>query len=188
MTKPAPKTPHTVKPYPSRVQQTKPAPKTPPTIQTPFQRNPLVVRQCESPIMQQKFTAYKGSKPDLHVNRGRFIPSISKTMTLQETADELVTRYIPGYKDKSTGEINCLSLTACSKIVARVAYKIMGEKVAMLGCHEQSFDKDNFMANMIEEAKLARHCGRKACPHSKKEPMYSFIFLKKLSSSRACIF
>ena len=118
--------------------------------------------------MQPKFTAHKGSKPDLHVNRGRFIPSISKTMTLQETADELVPRYIPGYKDKSTGEINFLLPTACSKIAARVACKIMGEKVAMMGSHEQSFNKDNFMANMIEEAKLARHCGRKAHSHSKK--------------------
>ena len=168
MTKPALKTPRTVKPHPSRVQHTKPAPETPPTIQTPFQHNPLVVRQHESLIMQPKFTAHKGSKLDLHVNRSRFIPSISKTMTLWETADELVTRYIPGYKNKSTGEINFLSPTACSKIVARVVCKIMGEKVAMMGCHEQSFDKDNFMANMIEEAKLARHCGRKAHPHSKK--------------------
>ena len=38
----------------------------------------------------------------------------------------------------------------------------------MMGCHEESFDKDNFMAHVIEEAKLVRHCGRKACPHSKK--------------------
>ena len=188
MTKPAPETPCTVKPHPSRVQQTKPAPETPPTIQTPFQHNPLVVRQHELPIMQPKFTAHKGGKPELHVKRGRFILSISKTMTLWETADELVTRYIRGYKDKSTGEINFLLPTACSKIVARVACEIMGEKVAMMGCHEQSFDKDNFMANMIEEAKLARCCGRNACPHSKKLLMYSFIFLKKLSSIRACIF
>ena len=114
MTKPAPETPCTVKPHPLRVQQTMPAPKTPCTIQTPLQHNPLVERQCGLPIMQPKFTAYKGSKPDLHVNRGRFIPSISKTMTLWETADELVTRYIPGYKDKSTGEINFLSPMAYS--------------------------------------------------------------------------
>ena len=77
--------------------------------------------------MQLKFTAHKGSKPDLHVNRGRFIPSISKTTTLWETADELVTRYIPGYKDKSTGEINFLSPVAHSKIASWVACQIMGE-------------------------------------------------------------
>ena len=79
MTKPAPKTPCTVKPHASRVQWTNDAPE----IQTPFQHNPLVQKQHESPTMQPKFTIEKGSKPNLHINRGRFVPSISKTMRVQ---------------------------------------------------------------------------------------------------------
>ena len=125
-------------------------------------------KQRELPTMQRKFTIEKGSKPNLHVNRGRFVLSISKTMALQETADELVTRYIPGYKDKTTGKIKILSPTAHSKIAATVACKLMGEKVAITGCHEKSFDKDEFMAQMIEEAQLAKCCGRKACTRSRK--------------------
>ena len=125
-------------------------------------------KQCESPTMQLKFTVEKGSKPNLHDDRGRFIWSLSKTMGLQETADELVTGYIPDYKDKTTGEIRFLSPTAHSKIAATVACKLMGEKVAITGCHEKSIDKDEFMAQMIEEAQLAKYCGRKACTSSRK--------------------
>ena len=79
--------------------------------------------------MQLKFTVEKGTKSNLHVNRGRFIPSISKTIGLWETPDYLVTRYILGYKDKK-GKVNFLSPTAHSKIAATVACKLMGEKVA----------------------------------------------------------
>ena len=118
--------------------------------------------------MQPKFTIEKGSKPNLHVNRGRFVPSISKTMALQETADELVTRCIPGYKEKTTGEIKVLAPMACSKIAATVACKLMGEKVAITECHEKSFNKDKFMAQMIEEAQLAKRCGRKTHTSSRK--------------------
>ena len=50
---------------------------------------------------------------------------------------------------------------ACSKIAATLACKVMGEKVALTGCHEKSFDKDEFMAQLIEEAKLAKCCERK---------------------------
>ena len=57
---------------------------------------------------------------------------------------------------------------ACSKIAATVACKLMGEKVAITECHEKSFDKDELMAQMIEEAQLAKHCGRKACTSSRK--------------------
>ena len=42
--------------------------------------------------MQQKSTAEKGTVPNLHVSRGRFIPSMSKTMGLLETADDLGTK------------------------------------------------------------------------------------------------
>ena len=89
-------------------------------------------------------------------------------MALQVTADELVTRYIPGYKDKTTEEIKLLSPTICSKTAATVACKLMGEKVAIIGCHEKSFDKDGFMVQMIKEAQLAKCCGRKACTSSRK--------------------
>ena len=111
--------------------------------------------------MQPKFTTGKGTKPNLHVDRGRFIPSMSKMMGLRESTDEQVTRYIMGYKDRNTGEVRFLSPTARSKIAAKLACKVMGEKVALTGCHEKSFDKDEFMANLIEEAKLSKRCGRK---------------------------
>ena len=83
-------------------------------------------------------------------------------MTLHESADDLVTRCLPGYKDNRTGEIQFLLHTAHSKIAAQVACKMMGEKVAMTGQHNLSFDKDDFMANSIEWANLAKCCGIKA--------------------------
>ena len=44
---------------------------------------------------------------------------------------------------------------------------MLGKKVAITTDHNTSFDKDEFMANMIEQANLARHCGTKACPKTR---------------------
>ena len=61
-----------------------------------------------------------------------------------------------------------MSPTEHSKIAATVACKVIGEKVALTGYHEKSFDKDEFMAQMIAEVKLAKCCGKKACTSCRK--------------------
>ena len=85
-------------------------------------------------------------------------------MTLCDNPEELCIRYLPGYTNKRTDEIQFLSPTAHSKIAAQVACKMLGKKVAITCDHNTSFDKDEFMANMIEQANLARCCGTKAHP------------------------
>ena len=93
-------------------------------------------------------------------------------MTLRDKPEELCVRYLPSYTNKWTGKIQFLLPTACSKIAAQVACKMLDKKVAITGDHDVSFNKDDFMANMIEKANLARRCGTKAhpktCPGVKK--------------------
>ena len=114
--------------------------------------------------MQPKFDVATGTKPDIHSKSGRFILSLSEMMTLPDKPEDLCVRYLPSYMNKRTGEIEILSPTACSKIAAQVAWKMLGKKVVITGDHDVSFNKDDFMANMIEQANLARCYGTKACP------------------------
>ena len=85
-------------------------------------------------------------------------------MTLCDKSEELCIRYLPSYMNKRIGKIQFLLPAANSKIATQVACKILGKKVAITGDHDFSLDKGDFMANMIEQANLARCCGTKACP------------------------
>ena len=91
----------------------------------------------------------------MHVIPGWFIPSESELMSLKskENAHELMERCLPGNEDKKTGNVRFLSPTARTKIAANLAMKVMGECVAIDATVEKSFDKDDYMANLIEQAK-----------------------------------
>ena len=54
---------------------------------------------------------------------------------------------------QSYREDNFLSPTARSKIAANLAMKVMSENVALRVTMEKSFNKNNFMANLIEQVK-----------------------------------
>ena len=56
-------------------------------------------------------------------------------------------------KIKKTGNVRFLSLTARTKIAATLAMKVMGEHVAIDATMEKSFDKDDYMANLIKQVK-----------------------------------
>ena len=53
--------------------------------------------------------------------------SVSEMMTLHDNPEELCIRYLPGYTNKRTGEIQFLSPTAYSKIAAQVVCKMLGK-------------------------------------------------------------
>ena len=74
-------------------------------------------------------------------------------MKCKENADELCIRYLPGYRDKSMGSDHFLNPTKRSKIAANTAVKLMGEWVAIQATLEKSFDKDDWMSGLIEQAK-----------------------------------
>ena len=65
-----------------------------------------------------------------------------------------------------------LSPTERSKIATNIAVKLMGERVAMQATLEKSFDKDDFMYGLIDQAKWLRDCGKqnhaKGCMHQTK--------------------
>ena len=64
-------------------------------------------------------------------------------MTLCDNPDELCIRYLPGYTNERTGEIQFLSPTACSKIAAHMACKMLGKKVAVTADHNTSLTRTN---------------------------------------------
>ena len=70
-------------------------------------------------------------------------------------------RYIPGYINKQSGSVDYLNLTERSKIAANIAMKVMGECVAIQAMLEKSFDKDEWMSSLIEQAKWSRDCGHR---------------------------
>ena len=106
---------------------------------------------------------YLTSKPDLNTHLGRFIPSEAKMMGLKskENAEELCMRYIPGYINKQSGSVQYLNPTERSNIAANIAMKIMGECVAIQAMLEKSFDKDEWMSGLTDQAKWLRDCGHR---------------------------
>ena len=114
------------------------------------------------PLLQPKFGVSIASKPNLNVCPGKFIPSEVELMSLKskENADELCIRYLPGYRNKSTGSDHFLNPTERSKIAANMARKLMGEQVAIQATLEKSFDKNDWMPGLIEQAKWLSDCGK----------------------------
>ena len=131
-------------------------------IVTPFQAMPKRQEQPR-PLLQPKFDVSVTSKPDLNTCPGRFMPSEAKMMGLKskENAEELHMRYIPGYINKRSGSVEYLNPTERSKIVANIAMKIMGERVAIQAMLEKSFDKDEWMSGLIDQVKWLRDCGHR---------------------------
>ena len=56
-------------------------------------------------------------------------------------------------KIKKTGNVRFLSPTARTKIAANLAMKGISECVAIDATMEKSFNKDDYMTNLIEQAK-----------------------------------
>ena len=131
-------------------------------IVTPFQAMPKRQEQ-PGPLLQLKFDVSVASKPDFNTHAGRFIPSEAEMMGLKskENAEELHMRYIPGYISKQSGSVEYLNPTERSKIAANIAMKIMGERVAIQATLEKSFDKDEWMSSLIDQAKWLRDCGHR---------------------------
>ena len=115
------------------------------------------------PLLQLKFDVSVASKPDFNTHVGRFIPSEAKMMGLKskENAEELCMRYILGYLNKRSGSVEYLNPTERSKIAANITMKIMGECVAIQAMLEKSFDKDEWMSSLIEQAKWSRDYGHR---------------------------
>ena len=114
------------------------------------------------PLLQLKFGVSVMSKPDFNVHPGKFIPSEAEIMSIKskENADDLHIRYLLGYKDKSMGGDHFLNPTERSQIAANMAMKLMGEWVAIQATLEQSFDKDDWMSGLMDQAKWLRDCGK----------------------------
>ena len=131
-------------------------------IVTPFQAMPKR-QERPRPLLQLKFDLSVASKPDFNTRVGRFIPSEAEMMGLKskENAEELRMRYIPGYLNKQSGSVEYLNPTERSKIATNIAMKLMGERVAIQATLEKSFDKDEWMSSLIEQAKWSRDCGHR---------------------------
>ena len=130
-------------------------------IVTPFQVTPKR-QERPRPLLQLKFGVSLSSKPDSNVHPGKFIPSEAELMSMKsvENADDLHIRYLPGYRDKVTGSDQFLNPTERSKIAASMAMKLMGEWVAIQATLKKSFDKDEWMSGLIDEAKYLKDCGK----------------------------
>ena len=128
-------------------------------IVTPFQATPKR-QEWPRPLLQPKFDVFVASKPDFNTHAERFIPSEAEMMGLKskENAEELHLRYIPGYINKQSGSVEYLNPTERSKIAVNIAMKVMGERVAIQATLEKSFDKDEWMSSLIEQAKWSRDC------------------------------
>ena len=94
----------------------------------------------------------------------------------KENAEELCIRYLPGYRDKATGGNRFLNPTERSKIAANLAMKVVREWVAIQATLDRSFEKDEFMSGLIDQAKWLRHCGKQnhatgcTCQTKRKHP------------------
>ena len=130
-------------------------------ILMPFQVTP---KRQERPrlLLQLKFGVSILSKPDINVGPGKLIPSEAELMSMKsvENADDLCSRYLQGYWDKSMGGDHFLNPTETSKIAANMAMKLMGEWVATQVTLEKSFDKDEWMSGLIDQVKSLRDCGK----------------------------
>ena len=111
-----------------------------------------------------------GSKPDVDKPLGMFIPSPNKTFLNKQAQEQFAdmreqqelspnTLVKKGVPQRRRPRLTMLTQGQKAKIAAKLVHSAMqemGKTAALQACFYETFDKDRFMAGLIEDARYTR--------------------------------